>query len=241
MDCLATGTRLAAYRVPCKSWSCPKCAKRKARTLADRALKVFEKDHMRHLTLTERPGGTTPQAILRTNQAFNRLRLKITRKYGKCKYLKVLEFQKTTKMPHFHVLINKFISREWLKGAIPASGFGPVFWIEDCPTRHIFQYVVKYLRKGIPDDYCADALLRVNGRRYSFSRGCTLQPDPCPLHPFCLVKADDPDPAQGLILDMWYRFLEQGGAYPVASSQYYAEYFRPSKDLSSRLLPGMVK
>lgn len=241
MDCLATGTRLAAYRVPCKSWNCPDCAKEKARVLAKRALAVFEKERMRFLTLTVKPEGTTPQALLRTNQAFNRLRLKIVRKYGKVKYLKVLEFQRETKMPHFHVLLNKYVSAAWLAGAIQAAGFGKIFKIKDCPTREIFGYTLKYLSKGIPDDECGDALLRVNGRRYSFSRGCTLLAKPGSLHPFCMTKTQAPDAATCLLLDMWYRFLEQGGAYPVKTSSFYSEYFKPNFSSVFPLLPAVVK
>jgi hypothetical protein len=74
-------------------------------------------------------------------------------------------------MPHFHVLVNKYISLAWLKEAAVSSGFGPIMDIRDARNGGIMSYVLKYLRKGMTDDEFLSAMLIVRGRRYGFSRG----------------------------------------------------------------------
>jgi hypothetical protein len=235
MDQLATGTRIASWRVPCNSWGCPDCAPRKAKKVSNRVAAVFEKERVRFLTVTLRPQGSVPEALERTSTAWNRLRGKIVRKYGKVKYFKVVEFQRSTGMPHLHILINKYVSAVWLNGAVQSSGFGQIFKIKDASNAQIYSYVVKYLRKGFHSARAHETFLETGARRFGFSRGCTLVVAPRGLKAFYLLKASSLDPGSEFVLDMWYRFLIRGRAYPVASSQYFVEYFMPSS--SALLLP----
>lgn len=171
MEELATGKVASTYRVPCKSWACPKCAKKKADAYSRRAMAGLEKERVRFLTLTIKPQTSLPGALKLVSGGWNRLNNKIRRKYGKYKYFKVLEVQKGTGMPHLHVLVNIFIDKAWLNNAVIESGFGPICDIKAVSNGSVFNYIVKYLKKGINDDTFESALLFIKGRRLSFSRG----------------------------------------------------------------------
>lgn len=171
MESLATGNTISVYRVPCKSWACVKCAKKKAMDISTRAEMAFGKETVRFISLTIRPAATIAAGLIAINQAWNRLRGKIVRRWGKVKYLKVLENQRKTKMPHFHILVNKWIDRDWLQQAAIESGFGWHVDIRIVKDRGVLCYVLKYLKKGIMDDDFFTALLSMNGRRFGFSRG----------------------------------------------------------------------
>lgn len=235
MDQLATGTRLAVWRVPCKSWSCPTCSSKKANHLSHRASQYFKGHHLRFWTLTIKPQGDIPEALSHINKAWNRLRLKITRKYGKVKYFKVLEAQNSTNMPHFHVLVDKFISWHWMRYAALASGFGTHLYVKDVRDEHVIQYVLKYLRKGMKNDYFLDALLRTHGRRFGFSHGC---PDLISASPYFIryfIKSYDTSAIDALMYLNWFLISKSSGYYPLSDNSIFTEYFFPS---SVPLLPA---
>lgn len=234
-DHCATGRRIALWRVPCNSWSCPKCAKKKSRSISEKARVNFQGDRLRLLTLTIRPQANLPGAITHINAAWNRLRLKITRKYGKVKYLRVMEAQRSTKMPHFHVLINKYLDFRWLSQVLVECGFGPIFDIRLVRNDQVYDYVLKYLRKGISDIQFLEALLACRGRRFGFSQGMVMIKADYPMRPIHLYKhASTPTD-----LALWtLRFFEISlsvGYYPLSVHDDFACYFSPSSVL---LLPA---
>ena len=227
MENLATGTRVAVYRVPCKSWSCPKCAKKKANELSYRANAHFTGHHLRFWTLTIKPQEDIPRALFSINQAWNRLRLKITRKYGKVKYFKVLEAQNTTNMPHFHVLVDKFIPWRWMKAAAMASGFGCHLWVKDVRDEHVIGYVLKYLRKGMKNDEFLNALLETRGRRFGFSRGCPQLPKKSPYTIQLFIKSWDAEAISSLLSLNWWHISKSSHFYPLIDTPNFTEFFFP--------------
>lgn len=236
MQELATGTRMAVYRVPCKSWSCPKCARKKANDLSKRASVHFTGKHLRFWTLTVKPMGNIPSALTHINQAWNRLRLKITRKYGKVKYFKVLEAQNATKMPHFHVLVDKYIDWHWMRGAAMASGFGCHLWVKDVRDEKVIGYVLKYLRKGMSNNEFLDALLRNRGRRFGFSRGC---PDIASRSDYFIryfIKSYDSEAIHSLLTLNWWQISKSSNYYPLSDTPTFTELFFPSSSVL-RLAP----
>ncbi len=227
-DQCATGRRIALWRVPCNSWSCPTCAKKKANAISHKARLNFEGKRLRLLTLTIRPMASLPSAISLINAAWNRLRLKLNRKYGKIKYLKVMEVQPGTGMPHFHVLVDKYLDSTWLNVAVPSSGFGQIYDIRQVRSELVFQYVLKYLRKGIRDIAFLDALLSCRGRRYGFSQGMHKIETYMSMRPIHLYKHGDTSPDLALWTLRFFEISKSVGYYPISVSDDYACYFNPA-------------
>ncbi len=228
MESLATGHGVALWRVPCKSWSCPSCAKKKASQVAHKARINFIQSQVRFLTLTIRPRGNIPQGLSHINQAWNRLRLKITRKVGKVKYLKVLESQPSTGMPHFHVLIDKFIPSGWLNEAVQSAGFGRIYKIKLVRNDRVYTYITKYLKKGIHDDDFLDALLLSHGRRFSFSQKLIPYAPQTSLHPVSIHNTGSRDLLASLLHIHWLQISISCGYYPLSLDENIVYFFRPS-------------
>ena len=225
---LATGTRMAAWRVPCNSWSCPRCAKKKARELGNRAKDNFKGLHLRFWTLTMKPSPDVGKAIIEINQAWNRIRGKIVRKYGKVKYFKVMEAQSATNMPHFHILVDKFISWHWLKPVAISCGFGSHCFVKDVRDEHVFGYILKYLRKGMSNDTFLEALLNVNGRRVSFSRGVKAPRSPSRFLVNSVFNSRSHPALRSLIFLISPMILDSKFSYPLSSTPDFSEWFFPS-------------
>ncbi len=228
MDSVATGQSLALWRVPCKSWACPKCARKKSSQIAHKARINFIQNQVRFLTLTIRPRGNIPQGLITINQAWNRLRLKITRKFGKVKYLKVLEPQPSTNMPHFHILINKFLPAAWLNKAIPGAGFGRIYKIKLVRNDQVFSYITKYLSKGIKDDAFLDALLLLKGRRFSFSQKLIPYTPDNLLHPVSIHNTGNSDLLSSLLNIRFFDMSISTGYFPLSINDNIVLFFKPS-------------
>ena len=161
---------MGAMRMRCKRWSCPHCAKEKAYKIAKRCEEGFQKGQTRFLTLTMRPMKDKVQALKIIKKAWNRLRLKISRKVGSFKYCWTLEAQPGTGMPHLHVLLDKYVNWLWLKTVVEVCGFGPIFDIRAVKSDAVLKYVVKYTTKGLGSEALEQALISIRGRRVGFSR-----------------------------------------------------------------------
>lgn len=227
-DSCRTGERIALWRVPCKSWNCPRCAPKKAEAVSAKVQQNFRSERVRFLTLTIRPRASLPEAIIHINTAWNRLRLKITRKYGKIKYFKTIEPQGNTRMPHFHVLINIYIDNNWLGPALESSGFGPIRHITLVRQDLVLPYVLKYLRKGIKSIPFLDALLLIHGRRYSFSHGMIMITSGVDLHPIHFYKHGNSSPIDALLNLRWLKISISSGYYPLSLNSNMALFFNPS-------------
>ena len=134
-------------------------------------MRGFEGHTVRLLTLTIPPQATIGDGLAVINAGFNRLMTRIRRRYPRIMYLKVLEFQKATQSPHFHLLVNRYIPQAWLAENAEQCGLGRICDIRATSPGGARQYVLKYLKKGFSDDEALEALLQRKGRRYSFSRG----------------------------------------------------------------------
>lgn len=234
-DHCATGRRIALWRVPCNSWGCERCAKKKVAALSHKARVNFQGSRLRFLTLTIRPMSSQTSAILHINAAWNRLRLKLNRKLGKVKYLKVMEPQPGTKMPHFHVLIDKYIPWHWMNQAVVEAGFGPIWNIKAIRSDQVYEYVLKYLRKGISDIAFLDALLQCRGRRFGFSQGMAMITADYPLHPVQLYQHEGTPADLALWTLRFYEIAKSVGYYPISCNEDFVCYFNPS---SVPLLPA---
>lgn len=227
METVGNGLTLSAYRVPCKSWNCPKCAKAKTAEISERAQHCFQGERVRFLTLTLKPRLTITEALVDINAGWNRLRLKITRKYGKIKYLKVLEAQRRTKMPHFHILVNRYIDRNWLIKAAQECGFGWHCDIRACRHEQVYNYVLKYLRKGISADDFLEALLETKGRRFGFSRGMIYYKTKANYNIIAWIKTNDRTSTSTLSFLYSFERTSIGKCYPLESQDEWERWFQP--------------
>src|SRR5271166_723157 len=106
-----------AVLIPCRRWSCPKCARRLARRWGKRTFmhleaRKAENGHTWYfLTVTLGSGFKDPAlAYPALKKLWNRLRMRLTRKMGKYEYIAFVEGQpKRLNMPHFHIILSKDI------------------------------------------------------------------------------------------------------------------------------------
>jgi len=115
------------------------------------------------------------QALIDIKRAWNRLRLSISRKFGKFKYCWTLEAQPGTGMPHMHVLLDRYVNQKWLSGTASHAGFGSICDIRKVKDNAVMGYVVKYTTKGLGSSYLERLLKELRGRRVGFARGMALE------------------------------------------------------------------
>lgn len=181
--------KIKTYYLPCNSWSCPECAKRKARRVAKTTKKGLEGECIRFVTLTMRPSKNLSEAARNIKTAWNRLRLAITRRYGTFKYVWAIEGHKSTGMPHLHILLNKYIPQKWLSRSAYRAGFGYVADIRKVKTNDAFDYVVKYLGKGLGSKTLERVMRLQRLRRWSKSR--SIKTDEKDNKGFTAVRIND--------------------------------------------------
>lgn len=122
----------------------------------------------RFLTLTLDPEKIEGDAVRYLNAIFAKLRVYLQRKYGVApQYIRILEFQKNGN-PHFHILIDRYIAREWIQAAWVAVGGGWMVDIRYVDVHRVSRYLSKYLTKEL----LVSAPLR--SRRVTTSRGIRL-------------------------------------------------------------------
>lgn len=162
---------ITQFSIPCKSWSCPECGAIKTRTNAAKARKGFEGCTVRFATLTMAGNKNRRTQLLEIKKAWNRLRTTLTRNGHKLKYCWVLEACPTSGRPHLHVLLDRYIYQKSLSRLAMRAGFGSIADIRIVKDNQAFNYVTKYLGKGIGSKTVERTLKEVRGRRISFSRG----------------------------------------------------------------------
>lgn len=166
-----TGVKYHAKRLNCKSWLCPRCSKKMAARWSNGVKQYFNDSKLFMLTLTLDDRYSIADSYKHAPKAWNRLRLKITRKYGSIKYVRVLEVQPKSQRAHFHVICNIRIDKIWLAEALTESGWGIIYDFTECNPTNAYSYVRKYLKKPIPDGYGAESMYDCRARRISGGKG----------------------------------------------------------------------
>jgi hypothetical protein len=65
------------------------------------------------------------------------------------KFISVMEFQKSTGMPHLHIIIDRYIEQAWIKRAWMEAGGGEHVDIRGVSMRAVSHYLTKYLTKEL--------------------------------------------------------------------------------------------
>ena len=157
-------------RVDCKCWDCRFCGPRKAKRYKRAIRELAEAQKLnRFLTLTLDPKSMDHEdPVAYINKVFGKWRTYLKRKFGvSIKYIRVLEFQQNGN-PHFHILVDRFISQAWIKQSWQAVGGGRFVHIQFVDVHRISRYLSKYLTK--------EMLLSApkRSRRVTVSRGLRL-------------------------------------------------------------------
>ena len=157
-------------RVDCKCWDCRYCGPRKARRYKRAIRELAEAQKLnRFLTLTLDPSCMDHEdPVGYINKVFGKWRTYLKRKFGvSITYIRVLEFQQNGN-PHFHILLDRFISQAWIKQSWQAVGGGKFVHIKYVDVHRISHYLSKYLTK--------EMLLSApkRSRRVTVSRGLKL-------------------------------------------------------------------
>ena len=138
------------HRVNCKCWKCSFCGPKKAKRYKRAIRQVAETRQLRRLlTLTLDPKKIEGDPVRYLNRLFAMLRVYLRRRYGEApQYIRILEFQENEN-PHFHILIDRFIPRSWIKAAWVAIGGGYMVDIRYVKINKVAPYVSKYLTKKL--------------------------------------------------------------------------------------------
>jgi len=93
------------------------------------------------------------------------------RSCGSAKFLRIVEIKPGQK-PHFHIIVDRFISHEWVTANFPDCGGGKVNWERWLGPDHVFAYITKYVTKSSSaDDFLNEFFYLSRMRQFSASRG----------------------------------------------------------------------
>jgi hypothetical protein len=165
-------------RVNCKSWACPYCGPRKARRYKAQISKEAGRLKLsRLLTLTLDPKKTSPKgAVKEIKASWARFRAQLRKRYGSApNFICVMEFQHATKLPHLHVLLDRYIEWKWAQRVWEQAGGGMHVDIRDGKSKTGFvdcHRVARYLSKYLTKELLMSAPKR--SRRVTVSKGVTL-------------------------------------------------------------------
>lgn len=186
-------------KIPCRSWSCPVCSIRKAKSLRILLTKIAQLNNLTYfitLTLDSRKLTTEEKSDTHAyiTKKFNHFKTILNRKKFNYydprikryftfdlskreifKYLWVIEFQKNGNA-HLHVLCNQFLPVIILRKVWEQVGGGHRIDIQNVRSvERVSNYISSYLVKGIKDsDLQANKGygFKYGQRRYSISRSC---------------------------------------------------------------------
>ncbi len=138
-------------RLNCNCWDCDYCAPRKAARYKYSIRREAERLGLRRfLTLTLDPKIAPADSVRYLKACWAKLRVALQRRYGVAPtYICVMEFQKKTKMPHLHVLIDRYVDQAWVKDRWEEVGGGSHVDIRAVDIHRVSRYLSKYLTKEL--------------------------------------------------------------------------------------------
>jgi hypothetical protein len=148
-----TRTNKICYRrVNCNSWTCSYCGPRKAKR-AKRAIRDMAETLDLHyfLTLTIDPANLRQDedATKHLQVTFDKFREYLRRKFEEAPvYIRVVEFTQKG-LPHYHILIDRYIEQQWISQTWDQLGGGRIVWIKRARIQKIAHYLAKYLTKEL--------------------------------------------------------------------------------------------
>ncbi len=87
------------------------------------------------------------------------------------KYFRIVEI-KEGKPPHFHIILDRFVSHEWVTENFPECGGGKINYEKWIDQHNVFGYITKYITKCCGGDQYLNEFFYLSGmRQVSCSRG----------------------------------------------------------------------
>ncbi len=205
------GRHTRYVRLNCKCWNCQYCGPRKAKKYKMTIGREAERLQLcRMLTLTLDPKKTKLKgAVTEIKAVWARFRAQLRKRYGKApNYICVMEFQHETKMPHLHVMIDRYIEFEWMKRVWEQAGGGSHVHAKGAKSRPDgfvdVGRIAHYLSKYLTAELLTSAPKR--SRRVTTSKAVTLniRPATAKLYSWEMVHEN--------IFVMLYRSIRAGAA-----------------------------
>lgn len=130
----ANAKEMKYVRLNCNCWDCSYCAKRKATKYRNNIMREAERLKLcRMATFTldpkipcvDRLTGEQVSPVRYIKAVWAKVRAQMKKRYGQApKYICVMEFQEETKMPHLHVLLDRYMEQKWLQRVWMQAGGG---------------------------------------------------------------------------------------------------------------------
>lgn len=149
--------------VPCKSWDCPECRRKKGLYIQEVISKEFCGEDVHMLTLTYFQNVDKMIVWQNVGKTWNRLLTYIRKKIGNIKFVRIVEPHQSG-YPHLHIIISKYISLRVIGQHLTQQGFGWNAQIIKISCKSAAVYCSKYLTKM---DWSEEAL---NLRKISKTR-----------------------------------------------------------------------
>lgn len=171
MACMHGQTiKIKGVTLPCNSWNCPECAKRKRIILGNRVKEGFNEKVVRFATFTTQGKRSLAGHLKTLKASWHRLSIALRREYGLKTFFWVLEFGHDRGRPHLHVLLDCYVPQKRLSVLAVRCGFGPIVDIRRVKEGGGFGYVYKYLEKDCGSKAGAATLRLIHARRFGVSR-----------------------------------------------------------------------
>jgi len=138
--------KVLAVKLRCGRWDCPSCAAHKARLIQERLKKFLAANKCWMYTFTFYQDKPPEQKWREMPKIWNLFRTRVTQKYGKFSYIRVVESHKKTPYPHLHVVANVDIPESEFGELAVECGFGYQLKKRECDEKAPY-YVTKYLTK----------------------------------------------------------------------------------------------
>jgi hypothetical protein len=139
------------HRADCKKLSCDRCGPKKARWYQRAIAREAEaKGLTRFVTFTLDPkrAGRPEDSVDYIRVSWNKMRTYLKRKFtSHVHFILILELQKSG-MAHLHVLVDRYIEKEWLDATWRAVGGGFTF-IKYVDVHRVSAYLTKYVTKEL--------------------------------------------------------------------------------------------
>ena len=167
--------RYRVFHARCHSWSCPVCAKIKARQYKERMQPLFESRQLFMYTLTYFHAKLPIEVWSELSIAWNRFRTAATKRFGSFSYVRVLEHHHKSPYPHLHIIADKEFPATWLNKELLSAGFGYQAKVVKVTSVGAAFYISKYLTKPWTDEACKEMRKNLRLRIISFGGSACLR------------------------------------------------------------------
>lgn len=140
------------YPVHCSSRYCQECARRRAELWRRKIAPAFTVRKCVFMTLTF--DSRSPDPLIDPkyySHAWETFLKRLRRRYPSLKFARFVELHKSGK-PHFHILVDRYIPRKYIRWAFRDCGGGIMGDIRYIDTGRATQYITKYLTKSFTTD-----------------------------------------------------------------------------------------